>query len=67
MAIDHFPLWHANLRHPAGNIPLPEGSLACVCINVNFSSSFEHIVRALFGKTLSTPTREARPDTLVEV
>ena len=23
--------------------------------------------RALFGKTLSTPTREARPDTLVEV
>ena len=25
MAIDNFPLWHASLRHPAGNIPLPEG------------------------------------------
>ena len=40
----------------------------CVCIIAKFSSSFEHLfVRALFGKTLSTPTREARPDTLVEV
>ena len=25
MTIDNFPLWHANLRHPAGNMPLPEG------------------------------------------
>ena len=25
MAIDNFPLRHASLRHPAGNIPLPEG------------------------------------------
>ena len=25
MTIDNFPLWHASLRHPAGNIPLPEG------------------------------------------
>ena len=25
MTIDNFPLWHASFRHPAGNIPLPEG------------------------------------------
>ena len=25
MVIDNFSLWHASLRHPAGNIPLPEG------------------------------------------
>ena len=31
MAIDNFPLWHVNLRHPAGNIPLPKGE-PCIAV-----------------------------------
>ena len=36
MAIDNFPLSHASLRHPAGNIPLPEGEPCIAMDNVNF-------------------------------
>ena len=39
MAIDNFPLWHASLRHPAGNIPLYEGE---PCITM-YKSVFLHI------------------------
>ena len=42
MAIDIFPLWHASLRHPAGNIPLPEGE-PCLYTYVKFSSVLELI------------------------
>ena len=32
MVIDNPSLWHASLRHPAGNIPLPEGE-PCITIH----------------------------------
>ena len=35
MAIDNFPRWHASLRHPARNIPLPGGE-PCKDTNVFF-------------------------------
>ena len=44
MAIDNFPLWHASLCHPPGNIPLAEGEpcitmykCAFFCTTVSFS------------------------------
>ena len=69
MAIDNFPVWHVSLRHPAGNIPLPEGEPCMYMYNCETFVFFRRypFVQALFGKTPSTPTREARPDTLVEV
>ena len=54
MAIDNFPLWHVSLRHPAGNIPLPEGEPCMyryICeIFVCFRTHL--FVRALLAKTL---------------
>ena len=54
MAIDNFPLWHASLRHPAGNIPLPEGEpcmYTYICeIFVCFRTYL--FVRALVAKTV---------------
>ena len=55
MAIDNFPLWHVSLRHPAGNIPLPEGEPCMyryICeIFVCFRTHL--FVRALLAKTLN--------------
>ena len=59
MAIDNFPLWHASMRHPAGNIPLPEGEpcmYTYICeIFVCFRTYF--FVRALLAKTLKLRRR----------
>ena len=53
MAIENFPMWHASLRHPAGNIPLHEGEpcmYTYVCeIFVCFRTYL--FVRALLAKT----------------
>ena len=55
MAIGNFPLWHASLRHPAENIPLPEEEpcmYTYICeIFVCFRTYF--FVRALLAKTLN--------------
>ena len=54
MAIDNFPLWHASLRHPAGNIPLPEGEPCVYTYISDFFVCFRTylFVRALLVKTL---------------
>ena len=54
MAIDNFPVWHASLRHPAGNIPLPEGG---ACMYTYIYETFVRFrtylfVRALLVRTL---------------
>ena len=54
MAIDNFPLWHASLRHPAGNIPLPERE-PCMCTyicEIFVCSGTYLFVPALLAKTL---------------
>ena len=53
---------------PRGTFQSPKGSLVHTynCENFVFFRTYL-FVRALLGKTISTPTREARPDTLVEV
>ena len=52
------PLWHASLRHPAGNTPLPEGE---PCMYTHISEIFVCFrnylfVRPLLAKTLSRLT-----------
>ena len=42
MAIDIFPLWHASLRHPAGNTPLPEGQPCMNMYKMHFFSGMLH-------------------------
>ena len=69
MTIDSFPLWYASLRHPEGNIPLPEGEL---CMYMYICKMFVYFgsylfVRALLAKTPSTSTQEGRPEPMVEV
>ena len=53
MAIDIFPLWHASLRHPAGNTPLPEGEPCLYTYVCEFFVCFRTFlfVRALLAKT----------------
>ena len=63
------PLWHAGLRHPAGNTPLPEGE---PCMYTHISEIFVCFrnylfVRPLLAKTLSRLTQEGRPEPVVEV
>ena len=43
MAIDIFSLWHASLRHPAGNTPLLEGEPCVPYVFMNFSSVLDQI------------------------
>ena len=69
MAIDVFPMWHASLRHPAGNTPLPEGE---PCMYTYICEFFVCVrtylfVRAFLAKTLSTSTQEGRPEPVVEL
>ena len=68
MAIDKFPLWHASLRHPAGNIPLPEGEPCMYTYIRDFFVCFGSylFVRALLAKTQSTSTQEGRPEHVVK-
>ena len=47
MVIDNFPLWHAILRHPVGNITLPEGAL---CIATYYLHFFGHWHFLLFRR-----------------
>ena len=69
MAIDNFPLWHASLRHPVRNIPLPEGEPCIYTYICEFFVCFGSclFVRALSAKTLSTSAQEGRPEPVVEV
>ena len=69
MAIDSFLVWHASLRHPAVNIPLPEGEpcmYTYICeIFVCFRTYL--FVLALLAKTLCVSIPEGRPEPVVEV
>ena len=69
MISDNFTLWHASLRHPAGNIPLPEGEPCMYTYIFDFFVSFgSHVfVRALLAKTLSTSTQKGHSEPVVEV
>ena len=69
MAIDNFPLWHASLRYPAGNTPLPERDPCMYTYICDFFVCFRTylFVRALSDKTRSTSTQEGRPEPVVEV
>ena len=52
MAIENFPMWHASLRHPAGNIPLPGGEPRMYTYICEFFVCFRTylFVRALLAK-----------------
>ena len=54
MPIDNFPLWHASLRHPTGNIPLPDGEPFINTYTCEIFVCFRNylFVRALLAKTL---------------
>ena len=69
MAIENFLLWHASLRHPPGNIPLPEGEPCMYMYICEFSVCFGSylFVRERLAKTLNTSTQEDRPAPVVEV
>ena len=69
MEIDIFPLWHAILRHPAGNTPLPEGEPCMYSYNCDFFVFFRSyiFVRPPFEQNSKVFAEEASPDTVVEV
>ena len=53
MAIDNFSLWHASVRHPAGNIPLPDGE---PCVYTYICGIFVCFGTYLFARTLLAKT-----------
>ena len=68
MAIDNCPLWHARLRHPAGNVPLPEGE-PCMYTYTKYLWNFRLFWNlSLRTSTFTTmSTQEGRPEPVVEV
>ena len=63
MAIDIFPLWHASMRHPAENTPLPEGEPGILCIKVStpvfswvniYYKYVDHVVSAIQKSQIQT-------------
>ena len=64
MAIDIFPLWHASLRHPAGNTPLPEGQHCMNMYKMHFFSGMLHFflpAAGFFSRSLLPARRGGAP------
>ena len=67
MAIDNLPLWHASLRHPAGNIPLPEVEPWMYTYICEMFVCFGLYRTSTFSQSAKYVDTGSRPDPVVEV
>ena len=68
MAIHNFRLWHASLRHPAGNISLPDGIMTYVYMCFVFHIGiFSRPAACLFSCPRLRGTEGARTNTTAQV
>ena len=63
MEIDIFPLWHAILRHPAGNTPFPEVEPCITMYQYNFFCAHRRFFSSGRGSflVLSAPGHAGSP------